>query len=414
VTSPGPEPLLMIVAMPDSVHAQRWVKMLRGRGFRLLLLPVYPDRPGDRDACWQIVRDRAACEALQPGQIGIVDLQALRSHSDLPADSIPFPLPRPGTPLTPVADLVTAIRHFAPQLVHSLEVQQAGYLCLAAKRELGDAFPPWLLSNWGSDIYLFRKLSHHNPLLKEIACSVDGYLSECRRDINIARELGYAGPRLDPLPASGGIDFTSAPALETLPASSRRRMILIKGYHNWSGRALHVLSAIHLAAAELRDCPIRVTLATAPVAAMVGDLARNDGIDIEVAPRLADHREVVARMGQARIAVGFGISDGISTSLLEAMTMGAFPIQSDSSCACEWIRTGIDGFILPVHQTRDLAQALVDAARNDALVDGAAAHNRAIVEVRWNIERNGPIAADYYRKILSSSGRSAEEGAVRA
>jgi hypothetical protein len=400
------QPLVLVVAMPDSVHTQRWLKMIRGHGFRLLLLPIYPAKVVDAEDCWQVIGDRAAFDMLRPGQIGILDVAVLRQRSNLAPDSIPFPKAEGPTHmnnanLIPAVDLVAAIRHFSPDMVHSLEVQHAGYLCLAAKRRLRAAFPPWLLSNWGSDIFLYRKLPGHVPILKEVACSIDAYLSECRRDINIIRELGYAGPLQSPLPASGGIDLSEAPALDRLSPPSRRRMILIKGYHNWAGRALHVLSAVHLAASELRPFAIGVTLASSAVRSMVQEIADRDGLDIKVLPHLTNHRDVIARLGQARMSVGFGISDGISTSLLEAMTVGTFPIQSDSSCACEWIRDGIDGFTLPVHQTHDLAQALVRASQDNALVDAAAIRNRCVVEARWNAETNGPIVAGYYRSVLA-------------
>ncbi|QEX21441.1 hypothetical protein FRZ61_13660 [Hypericibacter adhaerens] len=410
-------PVVLVVALPDSVHAQRWMKMMRRHGFRLLLLPIYAAAVDDPDDCWRIVGDREAGETLLPGQIGIIDLAALRARSRLPAKAARFPAKEDSVSvirnLIPPTDVVAAIQEFSPDLVHSLEIQHAGYLCLAAKRWLGTRFPRWLLSNWGSDVFLYRKLPDHAAILKEIACSIDAYLSECRRDVNIVRELGYAGPIQDPLPASGGIDFASVPSLDALPRPSRRRMILVKGYHNWAGRALHVLSAIHLAAAELRHVPIRVNLASTEVKAMIRDIAENDGLDIEAAPHLADHRDAVARLGQARITLGFGISDGISTTLLEAMAVGTFPIQSDTSCACEWIRNGVDGIILPVHQTRDLASALVRASKDDALVDNAAARNRGVVEARWSAARNGPIVAEFYRAILAMTHATAGRGVAR-
>ena len=44
---------------------------------------------------------------------------------------------------------------------------------------------------------------------------------------------------------------------------------------------------------------------------------------------------------KARIYLGCSISDGISTSFLEALSNGVYPIQSNTSCANEWIEKGV-------------------------------------------------------------------------
>jgi len=67
--------------------------------------------------------------------------------------------------------------------------------------------------------------------------------------------------------------------------------------------------------------------------------------------------------GRARIYIGLSISDAISTSLLEAMVMGAFPIQSCTACADEWIEDGKSGFIVPPEDPHVIAEAIRRALR---------------------------------------------------
>src|SRR5690606_25647069 len=76
--------------------------------------------------------------------------------------------------------IARAVRWLQPDLVHSMEVQLAGYMCADAKRLVGRSFPPWLLSNWGSDLYLYRKLPEHRGRLRAVLGAVDYYLSECQ------------------------------------------------------------------------------------------------------------------------------------------------------------------------------------------------------------------------------------------
>jgi hypothetical protein len=228
---------------------------------------------------------------------------------------------------------------------------------------------------------------------------MDAYLGECVRDRRIVRELGYTGPMLDTIPASGGADFNKLPAFEELVPPSRRKEILIKGYHGWSGRALHILSAIHLIAPRLRRFRLRVALADEAVAAMVGKIQEQDKLDIAVDARLP-WQAVIERLASARATIGIGISDGIGTTTLEAMALGSFPIAGMTSCAGEWLRSGRDGFIVDPHDVAGLSQALIKAVDSDELVDGAARRNRAHVEMHWNASRNAARITAMYQSLL--------------
>ena len=60
-----------------------------------------------------------------------------------------------------VRQLIRVIQKIRPDIVHSMEIQSAGYLTLEAKKILQGKFPPWIVTNWGSDIYLFGRLKDH-------------------------------------------------------------------------------------------------------------------------------------------------------------------------------------------------------------------------------------------------------------
>lgn len=331
---------------------------------------------------------------MREGEIGVFDLDSV-APDDLAAAKRatgfepyhPSFLP-PKWKFTGPGHVAAAITRLRPALVISLEVQFAGYLALATKDYMGAGFPRWLLSNWGSDIYLYRKLKAHEPKLRRIAQSIDAYVAECQRDVGIVRQMGFRGRVLPTMPASGGVDFSDFPALDDLPPPSARREIHIKGYHGWSGRALHILAAVHMASAALAKFAIRISLAGSEVQAMARLMAERDGLDIACEPYVASHAESIARLARARLSVGMGISDGISTTLLESMAVGTFPIKGNSSCACEWVENGRTGMVLSPHDTRALAEALVRAAGDDGLVDEAAPVNRATVEQRWDAAEN--------------------------
>ena len=181
---------------------------------------------------------------------------------------------------------------------------------------------------------------------------------------------------------------------------SERNVILIKGYHGWSGRAMHVLSALLLAAPQIRRFRVQVVLASDEVAAMAREVARITTLEIQVEGWSNDRQVALQRTANARIAIGIGISDGIGTSFLEAMALGAFPIAATTACACEWVRNGIDGMVVDPHDVNALAQAIARAATDDLLVDAASLRNRCEVEQRWNVHINREQALRMYEEII--------------
>jgi hypothetical protein len=49
---------------------------------------------------------------------------------------------------------------------------------------------------------------------------------------------------------------------------------------------------------------------------------------------------LLEKFSKARVYIGCSASDGISTSFLEAIVQGAYPIQTNTSCAGEWVDKG--------------------------------------------------------------------------
>lgn len=392
---------VLVVAMADSVHTLRWVRMVRGRHRIVLVSSTRHARDRQMEAFWP-VRSARDLERMPDGAVGL--WLAEEGPDEARPDDLPPPLlVADREPIVRGATIARAIRELDPVLLHSLEVQHAGYACLAAVRRLGERRPPWLLSNWGSDILLYRKLAAHQPVLREVAARVDAVVNECERDSVLLRDLGFTGRLFPPQPASGGADFEALPPLAELVPPSQRRTILVKTYHGWSGRGMHILSALHLAAPRLRGLKVRLLFAQEAVRLMAQDLATVNEMDIAEEPWLPDHRASLERIASARMMVASGISDGIGTTLLEAMSLGAFPIVTCGSCANEWLENGRDGMIVSPHDVRGLADAISRAAEDDALVDGAVARNRSVVEQRWNMAINGEKALQLYATVIADA-----------
>jgi hypothetical protein len=71
----------------------------------------------------------------------------------------------------------------------------------------------------------------------------------------------------------------------------------------------------------------------------------NQVVVYTVREKISRH-EILDYLSKSRIYLGASKSDGISTSFLEALCLGAYPIQTDTSCASEWIELGFFGSII--------------------------------------------------------------------
>ena len=121
---------------------------------------------------------------------------------------------------------------------------------------------------------------------------------------------------------------------------------------------------------------------------------------VQVLSQRISHGEILALHARARISIGLSISDGISVSLLEAMAMGSFPIQSCTACADEWIEHGVSGMLVPPEDPDIIEMAIRTALSDDELVNRAAETNRQVVQKRLDSDQLKQEAIDMYSRIL--------------
>jgi len=157
--------------------------------------------------------------------------------------------------------------------------------------------------------------------------------------------------------------------------TSERRSIMLKGYQGWVGRSLVGLRALERCAEILRDYEICIYSASENVELAGALLAESTGIPVRIIPEGTPHVEMLKMFGKARIAIGLSIGDAISTTFLESLSMGSFPIQSWTSCANEWIEDGVAGILVPPEDPEVIEKAIRRAVLDDELVDNAAEEN---------------------------------------
>ncbi len=402
---------LLFIAFPHSVHAARWISQLVDSGHELHL---FPSIEGDlhqqfRSMRGLVVHDRrgswwdrmAACvsrlplPAHWPGMTRLRGwLQACVCHWERPAR------------------LERAINRINPDLVHALELQHAGYLAADVCERMGRS-QPLAVTNWGSDIYLFGRLDAHADRIRHLLAMSDYYICECKRDVQLAKVFGFTGEVLGVVPGGGGFDTSRMQSLSAPGSCSQRRVIVVKGYQHWAGRGLVALQSLRYCADALDGYVVKLHSAGGEDVRIAAELVAQDtGLSIEIMPFLW-HDEMAALYGEARVAVALSISDAASHSLLEALVMGAFPIQSNTACATEWIEDGRDAILVEPEDPREVAEAIRRAVTDDALVDAAAERNMRVARERLDESVIRPQVVEMYRRVAADVAREQGDRVAR-
>ena len=368
---------ILVICMFDSIHSARWLSQFQDQDIEFLLFPSSPHRRVHKN------------------------LNALVS-GDTKATYKLFPLSRLfGLPLW-VADkfvnnwfraslVKLAVSRFKPDFVHALELQNAGYIAAQALRSKTRS-PKLIATNWGSDIFWFQQFPKHKQKLEELLGLADFYSCECNRDVDLAKKLGFTGTVMPVIPNAGG--FSSELLAKPVTPLADRKVIAVKGYHGWVGRAKVALEAIEGIAGSLAGYQIVVYSANAGTIKLAKQIAKRTGLNFTIYGKgKLSHSQVLELFASAKIYVGLSLSDGISTSLLESMAMGAIPVQTATACCDEWFtESGVKVTEITPEGVQKAILAGLELAKNQAMSD----LNREIIRTKANAEVVSKIAKRFY------------------
>jgi hypothetical protein len=253
---------ILLVAMANSIHTARWIDQIADQGWDLHLFP-------STDSGIEVHRDLRNVRLhptmwLNPAR----NANGVRFHGISLARRVEDTWRRRVRREKggPDADrLARVLDRLDPDIVHTMEIQHAGYLALEAKRRLAGRSPP------GSS----RTGQRHLPV----------------REAGRARAEDPQGPRVVRLliPANAGASSRwpgpSASPARCFPCSERGRLrpgndglpeepgalllapgIMLKGYQHWGGRALTGLRALERCADLLGEYEVWIYSASPDVA----------------------------------------------------------------------------------------------------------------------------------------------------
>jgi len=388
VTSTHHRPVVFVVGMLDSPHLGRWLTTVATLDAEFVLFPSGPNRtihPSIR-------------ELIQGTQIATFKTSGVESRLGLFMWAVDLVLR--GWFRTKV--LRRRFRHHRIDLIHAVELQHAGYLVARALRGGGTQRPKVAITNYGSDIYWYRRFPRHQRLLNEILAIGDFYSAECERDVELAQQHGFGGQFLTVLPNAGGVSLASDTPVSDLVPAADRSVVLIKGYTNFVGRAQDLLREVSHRSSDFHGWDIVVYSSTTHARVRCWWMrVRDRQLHICSIPKKhLSHAEMLRLFSRSAAYVGFSRSDGISTSFLEALSTGAYPLQTSTACVDEWREKGAVFHSLDVEKPSDAVESLLAVLNDVTLRQQAMVSNLDVARQYLHVDKIAEAFRDDYRSVL--------------
>jgi glycosyltransferase involved in cell wall biosynthesis len=358
---------VLLVCMLDSIHSANWIQRFRDWD---VSIEVYPSQK------FRHVHPKIVELLKQSSNIRLVGRNRLMplfilGYKDFFINEFFSKLCGRNTRLEILqSHLDKSAFHF----VHALEIQAAGYLSAKLSLRSGTQL---IVTNWGSDIYYFKDLAADAALIRNLLQKTHRYSAECVRDYDLARNMGFTGLELPVIPNSGGNSNIS-----TNGTFQKEMLIVVKCYGGRFGRgdlAIKAVSRLLQSGSEFRIFFYSVSNEYEKEIVALQRMFPGH-IDFSTIRRGKSHPELMDLFNRARIYLGCSISDGISTSFLEALSHGVYPIQTDTSCANEWVEKGIHASLVSL-DVDQISTELLSRAANWQGLEKLTSHNFEVASV---------------------------------
>jgi hypothetical protein len=362
---------VLVIAMIDSIHVGRWLEQFLDQEIDFVLFPSKKFRKVHP----RIIKQLNAESRMRLSFFYGKRFLSLQGYADYASKVLP-------EIILGVNSRKLALNHLIKRhkfdYIHCLEIQGAGYLISDIKQSLTLSKTPIIVTNWGSDIFYFKEFKFHEKRIRKTLAVADYYSAECIRDYRLARELGFVGNELPCMPNAGGFLLSDQ---KEYPRASERRVMVVKTYGGLFGRGVLIIAVMERILAEFPGYSVYFFSVTKDLLPSIKSLANQFGSRVQFSSTLQPvQSEVLHKIFlSSRIYIGCSISDGISTSFLESLTTGTYPIQTDTSCANEWVKKGAIASIIPLDEEILLKEVRV-ALSNDNLVNFAQISNEIVAK----------------------------------
>lgn len=106
---------------------------------------------------------------------------------------------------------------------------------------------------------------------------------------------------------------------------------------------------------------------------------------------------------QSNFYISMPITEGVSASLFEAMASNCYPVVTDIPGNQSWIKHRENGQLIPIDDSRMLAEEILWAFENSEYRNTAVLKNRKFVEENADYNTNMKIIAEKYHELINTS-----------
>jgi hypothetical protein len=380
---------VLLVGMFDSIHFARWIAQFKGENIQFSIYPSSKFRK-IHPSLEEVLKFNDLC-TIEITFFNRCVPKALLGYLDFIlfyASSLVF------RKLNLRARLLSrSLKKSGFSFVHLLEFQHAGYLYLDAELSSRPEKDYKLIAtNWGSDIFFFQDDVSHRTRIHRLLQQADLYSAECERDYKLARDMGYEGEFLPCIPNAGGYKESQF----ILPLPSERDLIICKAYGGEFGRGDLLIKVLEEFLIDFPNAPVFLYSVTDDLLDDLSKLtSKFPNVRFSDQNHKLSHPALLEKFRSAQIYIGLSRSDGISTSFLEALNSGTYPIQSNTSCAQEWVKKGAVASIVSL-QKREILHELKGAYNNFQKLTVAQRENLFVARKYLNYEEIARVGRDFY------------------
>ncbi len=328
---------ILIIGMFDSIHLARWLSQFENEKIDFILFPSKKFKYVNYDLLKLISSKKAATYKFAKPYFVFKYIGFLDYFFSLTLKRIGLDLK--------LISLKSIILKNTFSYIHAIELQGAAYLYDLLPKYIQER-SSLILTNYGSDTQYFQNIPDHQVKIKSVFSKADFYSAECQRDYESALKLGFKGKFLPCIPNAGG--FKNEIFELNLVPSTERNLIMAKCYGGTFGLGGLIIDALERFLRNNPDVKIIMHSVTDDLLDKSKNLQATfpNQVVIYTVREKIPRNEIIDHLSKSRIYLGASKSDGISTSFLEALCLGAYPIQTDTSCANEWIELGFFGSII--------------------------------------------------------------------
>ena len=219
--------------------------------------------------------------------------------------------------------------------------------------------------------------------------------------------MGFRGDCVGVWPVVGGLDVERVRNLSSDAPASERRTIAVKGVLGSVGRGEVAVAALERVGSHLEGyevCTYQTNEKLEPEFRKIVEMNGGTYNCLSMAEaKSVPHDEILAMHGRARTSLALNNSDGMSSSFMEAVAAGSFPVHSEGSCGRESSPAGRAALFVSATDPDDVAAAVIRALTDDELVDRAGPVNRQVAAEYFDRNRIRARILDMYERILDHS-----------